>query len=91
MPFHKFPSRTAVGGVRYYFTDFELATSDQSSALGFVGQVRAPEESETVPYDPYKLDIYVLGKTYHHLMMEVSTIQDCISGMGHHSFSGCRT
>lgn len=43
-------SRTAVGGVRYCFVDFGLATRDQSLTTGFDGQVRAPELSKTVPY-----------------------------------------
>ncbi|KAG8894870.1 hypothetical protein FRB99_000944 [Tulasnella sp. 403] len=62
-------SRTSVGGVRYYFIDFGISTRDQEKTVGFDGQVRAPELSSDVPYDPYKLDVYVLGKAYEQLFV----------------------
>ncbi|KAG8903695.1 hypothetical protein FRC01_009033 [Tulasnella sp. 417] len=64
------PSRTAVGGVRYYFIDFGISSRDQDKVLGIDGQEPAPELSATVPYDPYKLDVYVLGMAYRHLLLE---------------------
>ncbi|KAG8898377.1 hypothetical protein FRB99_007486 [Tulasnella sp. 403] len=63
------PSRTAAGGVRYYFIDFGISTRDQEKTLGFDGQIRAPELSSDIPYDPYKLDVYVLGKAYEQLFV----------------------
>ncbi|KAG8898375.1 hypothetical protein FRB99_007484 [Tulasnella sp. 403] len=63
------PSRTSVGGVRYYFIDFGISSRDQEKTVGFNGQVRAPELSSDVPYDPYKLDVYILGKAYERLFI----------------------
>ncbi|KAG8871034.1 hypothetical protein FRB97_009147 [Tulasnella sp. 331] len=64
------PSRTAAGGVRYYFIDFGISTRGQDKTLGILGQERAPELSTKVPYDPYKLDVYILGMMYQNFLME---------------------
>ncbi|KIO15972.1 hypothetical protein M407DRAFT_34398 [Tulasnella calospora MUT 4182] len=64
------PSRTAVGGVRYYFIDFGVSTKDQDEVLGIHGQELSPELSDTVPHDPYKLDVYILGMAYQHFLVE---------------------
>ncbi|KAG8845074.1 hypothetical protein FRB96_002744 [Tulasnella sp. 330] len=64
------PSRTAAGGVRYYFIDFGISTRGQDKTLGILGQERAPELSTRVPYDPYKLDVYILGMMYQNFLME---------------------
>lgn len=65
-------SRTAVGGVKYYFIDFGISSYDQDSVLGFDGQERAPELSQEVPYSPYKLDVYILGMVYENFLIDVS-------------------
>ncbi|KAG8927577.1 hypothetical protein FRC02_008058 [Tulasnella sp. 418] len=59
-------SRTETGGVRYYFIDFGLATRGESLVLGKDGQERAPEleTGDETLYDPFKLDIYILGKAF---------------------------
>jgi len=67
---HHIDSRTAVGGVRYYFIDFGISTRGEDSTLGFDGRERAPELSNDVPYNPYKLDVYVLGMMYQHFLVE---------------------
>ncbi|KAG8979886.1 hypothetical protein FRB90_007845, partial [Tulasnella sp. 427] len=67
------PSRTAIGGVRYYFIDFGISSRDQDKVLGIDGQEPAPELSATVPYDPYKLDVFILGMAYRHLLLEEHT------------------
>ncbi|KAG8998060.1 hypothetical protein FRB90_012389 [Tulasnella sp. 427] len=64
------PSRTSVGGVRYYFIDFGISTKDQDEVQGVFGQEASPELSETVPYDPYKLDVYILGKAYERFLID---------------------
>ncbi|KAG9027015.1 hypothetical protein FS837_004401 [Tulasnella sp. UAMH 9824] len=64
------PSRTAVGGVRYYFIDFGISTKDEDEVLGINGQELSPELSDTVPYNPYKLDVYILGMAYQHFLIE---------------------
>ncbi|KAG9041186.1 hypothetical protein FS837_012635 [Tulasnella sp. UAMH 9824] len=63
-------SRTEVGGVRYYFIDFGLSTRGESRTTGLMGNERAPELSNTVPYDPYRLDVYILGKVYQELLLD---------------------
>lgn len=69
---HRDRSRTAVGGVCYYYIDFGISTFNQDATLGSLGQVRAPELSDSVPYDPYKLDVYGLGATFSELFSGVS-------------------
>ncbi|KAG9002543.1 hypothetical protein FRB90_011363 [Tulasnella sp. 427] len=64
------PSRTAVGGVRYYFIDFGISTQNQDEALGIDGQERSPELSDDIPYNPYKLDVYILGMAYRRFLFE---------------------
>lgn len=65
-------SRTAVGGVRYYYIDFGISTFHQTRVTGLDGQERAPELSATEEYDPYKLDVYILGRSYFDYIMKVS-------------------
>lgn len=68
--------RRSVPGLRYYFIDFEssryFAQDDPNPrCVGLVGQERnIPEMSETVPYNPFKTDIYQLGKAFE-LLREV--------------------
>lgn len=65
------PSRAAAGGVRYYFIDFGLATHDEDQVTGILGQERAPELSGDGPYNPYKLDVYIMGMAFQHFFIEV--------------------
>jgi len=58
------PSRTEVGGVKYYFIDFGLSTWGKDRAVGTYGQVRAPELSWVKEYDPYLVDVWILGTGY---------------------------
>ncbi|KAG8870526.1 hypothetical protein FRB97_009681 [Tulasnella sp. 331] len=64
-------SRTAAGGVRYYIIDFGISTHGKDQSIGLNGQERAPELSNKVPYNPYKLDVYILGMMYQHFLVEV--------------------
>ncbi|KAG8945128.1 hypothetical protein FRC04_001194 [Tulasnella sp. 424] len=64
-------SRTAFGGARYYFINLGISTKDQDEVLGIHGQELSPELSDTVPYNPYKLDVYILGMAYRHFLIEV--------------------
>ncbi|KIO23719.1 hypothetical protein M407DRAFT_48980, partial [Tulasnella calospora MUT 4182] len=63
-------SRTDVGGVRYFFTDFGLSSKGEGKTVGFDGIERAPELSYNIPYDPYRLDVYILGKQYQALLFD---------------------
>ncbi|KZV79517.1 hypothetical protein EXIGLDRAFT_586319, partial [Exidia glandulosa HHB12029] len=54
---------------RYYFIDFGLSTRFEGPGpyrvTGAMGRDPSPPElSETVPYDPFKLDVFVLGNNY---------------------------
>ncbi|KIM71401.1 hypothetical protein PILCRDRAFT_17110 [Piloderma croceum F 1598] len=61
--------RCTVGPVQYFYIDFGLSMwhphgYESAKALGIVGQVKdIPELSDTVPYNPFKLDICQLGRT----------------------------
>lgn len=68
-------SRTDVGGVPYYFTDFGLSTKGENQVTGLEGLEPAPELSDHVPYNPYKLDVYILGKMYHRKILDVSLVR----------------
>ncbi|KZV99363.1 hypothetical protein EXIGLDRAFT_640536 [Exidia glandulosa HHB12029] len=54
---------------RYYFIDFGLSTRFEGPGpylvTGTMGRDQsAPELSETVPYDPFKTDVYMLGNHF---------------------------
>ncbi|KAJ7151667.1 kinase-like domain-containing protein [Mycena filopes] len=63
-------SRSAVSPVDYYIIDFGLALfspggSEEASVVGVFGQDRTvPELSDSVPYNPFKVDIYQLGNVF---------------------------
>ncbi|KAG8921230.1 hypothetical protein FRC01_000349 [Tulasnella sp. 417] len=42
----------------------------EDQVVGVDGQEPVPELSDTVPYDPYKLDVYILGMAYRHFLIE---------------------
>ena len=73
-----YTSRTAAGGVNYYFIDFGISVylpGDLRSKLvtGIDGRDRDPPElSETQPYDPFKLDIFIIGNMLRREFQEVS-------------------
>jgi hypothetical protein len=55
--------------VKYYFIDFGLATRFEKGRAGLVtgadGRDRdVPELSDHVPYDPFKVDVFILGNCY---------------------------
>jgi hypothetical protein len=58
-----------VAPVDYYYIDFGLSSwhpnsQDDAVSLGVIGQVKTvPKLSDTVPYNPFKVDIYQLGYT----------------------------
>ncbi|KZV99366.1 hypothetical protein EXIGLDRAFT_831503 [Exidia glandulosa HHB12029] len=65
------PRRRCRGSARYYFIDFGLSARFDPAAVGLRlvlgGHGRdqtVPELSDTVPYDPFKLDVYVLGNYF---------------------------
>ncbi|KAG9038407.1 hypothetical protein FRB95_001264 [Tulasnella sp. JGI-2019a] len=64
------PSRTAAGSVQYHFIDFGISSHNEDFVRGFDGQERAPELSDDISYDPYKLDVFILGMFYQHFLVE---------------------
>ena len=62
----EYTSRT-IAGVKYYFVDFGLSCYLQDATpprlvTGSYGRDQDPPElSDTVPYDPFKLDIFIIG------------------------------
>ena len=65
--------------VTYYLVDFGISSWFQPDdtnrlVLGTSGlDEEVPELSDDVPYDPFKVDIFVLGNFFHHLFTGVST------------------
>ena len=78
--------RCSVSPVDYYYIDFGLSSwypggKETATSIGAVGQVKSvPELSDTVPYNPFQVDIYQLGYT----ILEVAevgiltSLQQCI-------------
>lgn len=55
--------------VRYYFIDFGISsyfkTGEAPLVTGTKGRDKEPPElSDTLPYDPFPLDIFILGNVY---------------------------
>ena len=58
--------RRDVGGVRYYLIDFGISwrfeAGEERKITGMLGQDQdVPELSETVPYDPFLTDVFIIG------------------------------
>lgn len=66
--------RSSVAPVDYYIIDYGLATwfrhqESDIMSTGVYGQDKTvPELSKTVPYDPFKVDIYQLGGVINELI-----------------------
>lgn len=63
--------------VKYYFIDFGLSShfkpGDTPLVVGTKGRDKEPPElSDTDPYNPFPLDIYILGNMYLHEFVQVS-------------------
>lgn len=65
-------------GVRYLYVDFGISTyfppgSKQRLVTGILGRNQnVPELSKTVPYDPFKVDIFSLGQVFERVFTDVS-------------------
>lgn len=77
-PLHSNLTRTQAGGVRYYFIDFGISSWKETKVLGQSGLIRAPELSSEVPYNPFKLDVYILGKMFALLFKPVCSPKRCL-------------
>lgn len=63
-------------GIRYYLADFGLSVrlppSQSRLVVGEVGADReVPELSDTTPYDPFKVDVFVLGNVFRRKIHDV--------------------
>jgi len=62
--------------VKYYITDFGMSTRFENGdstrlVTGSEGQDKSvPELSDTVPYDPFAVDVYTLGNVYKETLLE---------------------
>jgi len=62
--------RCTVAPVHYYYIDFGLSTwhpngRENARAAGVIGQIKdIPDFSAPTPYNPFKVDIYQLGRTF---------------------------
>ena len=70
---------TALKPVRYYFVDFgisRMCSRDENGNTLITGtdgpDATVPELSNTVAYDPYKVDIYILGNFLKQCIYDVS-------------------
>ena len=68
--------RRDVGPIKYYFIDFGLSSRFDDGDVdrlvtGRICQQDVPELSDTVPYDPFAADVYLLGDAYKRAFIEV--------------------
>ncbi|KAI0077229.1 hypothetical protein K474DRAFT_1596436 [Panus rudis PR-1116 ss-1] len=78
--------------VRYYFIDFGISSLFQPGesrlVVGAKGQDKSPPElSNKIPYDPFPLDVYILGHVYQEEFVEkyhgLEFLEPLISSMMH--------
>ena len=69
----------SVAGVKYYFADFGISThipeeEPKKLVTGILGRDQQPPElSEVTPYDPFKLDVFVVGNMLQQEFCDVIT------------------
>lgn len=75
------PNRSDSPQRTYYFIDFGLAVHSEDrnckvAVLGNEGHDRDPSELSTgnwIPYDPYKLDVYLIGNVFRRVLLDVGS------------------
>lgn len=79
----KYIPRIYAPPVKYYFIDFDISVKfDKSSTgprltSGFFGQEKeVPELHIPEPYDPFALDVFILGKVFQKSFLDVRTLSD---------------
>ena len=79
----------SVAGVRYYFADFGISVhipeeEPQKYVTGALGRDQDPPElSETVPYDPFKLDVFIIGNMLKREFLDVTIPPSVITHKTH--------
>ncbi|KAF9549827.1 kinase-like protein [Agrocybe pediades] len=74
-------TRWSVRPVQYYIIDFgesqQYKSKEGARMLGVWGQDRtAPELSDVVPYNPFNLDIYVLGNVFRQVLVRYDGLDE---------------
>ncbi|KLO08634.1 hypothetical protein SCHPADRAFT_944281 [Schizopora paradoxa] len=78
-----------LSAMRYYFTDFGISTyfkdaSQPRLVTGNHGQdTELPELSDTVPYDPFQSDIFILGNVYKTCLIDVYSNLSFLEPLSH--------
>ena len=71
------PIPRSVAGVKYYFADFGISVhipeeDPRKLVTGFFGRDQEPPElSNPDPYDPFKLDIFIIGNMFRQEFFDV--------------------
>ena len=72
------PISRARAGVKYYYVDFGISVhmkANETTATGVLGRDREPPElSSDAPYDPFKLDIFIIGNVLRREFCDVSVL-----------------
>lgn len=77
-----YPRYTVPKPVKYYFIDFGISVhfspgQQPKLVTGMKGLDRDPPElSDTVPYDPFKLDVFILGNLFKTTIYQVCVLID---------------
>jgi len=75
----------SVAGVRYYFADFGISVhmpeeDEPRVVTGAFGRDQEPPElSDTDPYDPFKLDIFIIGNMLKQELCDVIFLLSVVS------------
>jgi len=76
-------------GVKYYFVDYGISSSFPSGSrpqlvLGRAGRDQdVPELSDTVPYDPFKVDIFTIGNVLRLEFQDVGFTLRLLTSLSH--------
>lgn len=66
--------------VKYSYVDFGISSrilpdSENKLVIGTLGRAQdVPELSDSVPYDPFKVDVFILGNVLRKLFREVCSL-----------------
>lgn len=78
--------RCSVAPVDYYYIDLGLASCyptgpDGAAVFGRYGQLKdVPEFSDTVPFNPFKVDVYQMGRT----ILEIAEVSQLFTDSSSH-------
>lgn len=79
-------TRTAAGRVKYYYVDYGISSYIPPDAprlvVGRAGRDQeVPELSDTIPYDPFMVDIFSIGNVFRCMFHDVSHTRFAPSSM----------